>query len=142
MQATLGGKPPPFSDAEWQQLRQSMNIAELGDVPPTHRTRSKEEIEVLLAKEVPLDASMLDSYTGAYQTERRTIGFSRKGEEMWLWVGRQGGPTVRVIAMGERRFEMLPQKGYTYEFIEPGAKEFDLESTDGQIVHHWRRVEN
>jgi TolB-like protein/Tfp pilus assembly protein PilF len=138
----LGGKPAPFSNAEWQQLKQSMNIDELGDVPPTHRTRSKEEREVLLAKEVPLDTSMLDSYAGAYQTERRTIGFSRKGEEMWLWVGRQGGPTVRVIAMGERRFEMLPQKGYTYEFIEPGAKEFDLESTDGQIVHHWRRVEN
>ncbi len=139
--SVLRNKPPQFTDEEWQDLREKMNIAELGDTAlPTLRTRTEAEANAVLARRVDLDPAVIDDYVGVYDAAGFVVEFSRRGAELWIEVPQlryQG----RTVAIAENQFELLDTKGYQFRFMEPGAHEYDLELTNGQIVTHYRRID-
>jgi len=137
-------KPSQFTDEEWQDLRDKMNIGELGNTAfmSSPRSRTKEEESALLERRVELDSSVIDNYVGVYRSDTNPIILEifRKGSE--LWVGDpQSGLQGKLIAVSEGKFERLDRKEYQFSFLERGAHEYDLEEIDGQIVYHYRRID-
>jgi hypothetical protein len=143
VQSVLGDKPPQFTDEEWQDLREKMNIAELGDTAlPTLRTRTEAEANALVARRIELDPSIIDKYVGVYEidTGGYILKFSINDAGLWL-----EDPQVvfegKVIAIAENQFELLAAKGYFFRFLAPGVQDHDLAVTDGQVVTHYRRTD-
>ncbi|MCZ6870330.1 MAG: hypothetical protein O7G84_12590 [Gammaproteobacteria bacterium] len=141
----LRAKPSQFTEEEWQDLRERMNIAELGDAPlPNSRSRTQAEANALLAKRIELSPSVIDDYVGVYKSVGfRPLEFFRKGEGLWVKNANDPvSPGGEAIAVAENQFELFPLKGYRYRFIERDAQEYDLEATDGQLVRYYRRIDD
>ena len=141
----LGNKPSQFTDKEWQNLRERMNIAELGDKSlPNIRSRTKAEANALLERQIELDPSVMDRYVGVYGLHSSGFGYSReiykKGAELWIESQAFGRP-MKMIAVSENQFEVLERKEMQLRFFEPGTHEYDLEITDGQITDYCRRID-
>jgi len=142
----FGNKPLPFSDEEWQDLRAKMNIAELGEEALTLTgTRTKAEKKALLERRVELDPSVLDKYAGVYAlvkgnvTTSIALEISRKAEELWLESPQSGNREI-FIAISENTFESLDTKNVELRFVERGINDYDMESTRGQRIDHYRRI--
>jgi len=145
VQSVLGNKPLQFTDEEWLDLREKMNISELGDeVLSSARPRTKEEEKALLEKRIKLDPSVIDQYVGRYKAYELglILEISKKdGELIAVWPHQAGIPH-RLIAVTENQFELLDIKNDTLIFLEHNRNDYDLEEIDGQIVFHYRRIEN
>jgi len=140
----LMNKPSQFTDEEWQDLRDKMNIAELGDTAlmSSPRSRTKEEESTLFERRIELDPSVIDNYVGVYRSDTNPsiLEISRKDSELWVGYP-QSGLQGKLIAVSEGKFERLDRKGYQFRFLELGSHEYDLEVTDGQLVEYYRRID-
>jgi len=143
IQHVLGYKPSQFTDEEWQDLREKMNIAELGDKAlPYGNSRTKAEINALLERKIELDPSLMNQYVGVYKPDGSgsNLEISRKDGELSAVWSNDGIPH-RMIAVAENQFELLDIKNDTLTFLEHIRNDYDLEEIDGQIVYHYRRID-
>jgi hypothetical protein len=146
VQHVLDPEPPPqFSDKEWQDLREKMNIAELQslasrDTPA--RTRTAAEQDALLAGAFPVGPAVLNNYVGVYEAVEiaYTIEFFTRDGELWNR-DHENGYEGQMIALTADQFELLDLKEYHFQFLDRSNLGYDMESKDGQVGIHWRRVD-
>jgi len=143
VQSILYNKPYQFSDEEWQDLREKMNIAELGGkVLPSLRPRTETEENYLLERSIELDQYVTENYVGVYRSDTSPYNLRvfTEGSQLLYGVGGTGFQ-FKMIAVTENQFESLEIKDFQFRFLNDGSHGYDLELTDGQIITHWKRIE-
>jgi hypothetical protein len=140
-----GPMPAQFSEQEWQDLKEKMNIAELDNLAPRgapSRTRTAAEKDAVLAGAVPVDPAVLNKYVGVYEAVEisYTIEFFIRDGKLWNR-DHESGYEGQLIAHAVKQFELLDLKEYNFQFVDRGSHEYDMENKAGQVRFHWRRVD-
>jgi hypothetical protein len=132
----LSARPGQISSEHWARFQTLAKTSDIrSPIVRNYRARDAGEIATLLSRESPIDGQVLINLSGRYVAEGfRELEFVTDGARLELNLS---GVDLRIVHTGDLRFELLPVRGYHYQFDGQGS----LSATNGQLERSYRKAD-